>query len=118
MSSETEPKPDARRSAAGDFIPSNTDEVSILADQTVDKLMHVVIALGAELWTTRRRQMTLEAVMAKVGVTSEDVEKYVPSDAEKAAWSAERDIFIKRTFSALERVGDANPDLIDLSETR
>ncbi len=110
-------KPDGkpRKTAAGGFIAADSDNISMFADQTVDNLMHVVVALGAELWTLRRRTMILEKILEKAGVSSADVENYVPSDADKTLWEAERNIFIKRTFSGLERRGGANARQLDMS---
>ncbi|PNU04751.1 hypothetical protein [Novosphingobium guangzhouense] len=104
------------KSAADDFIFADSDNISAFPEQTVDNLMHVIIALGAELWTVRRRMMTLEKVLEKAGVSADDVEKYLPGAEEKAAWAQERDIFIKRTFGALERRGGANMKQMDTSK--
>ncbi len=116
MSSRKQTDNKARKSSAADFIPANSENVAMFADQVLDNLMHVVIALGAEHWTVRRRLLTLESVLRRLGVSSEDIEKYQPSEAEEKAWEAERDIFIKRTFSALERRGGADIEQFDMSE--
>ncbi|MFD2134859.1 FAD-dependent oxidoreductase [Novosphingobium resinovorum] len=71
------------KSAADDFIFADSDNISAFPEQTVDNLMHVVIALGAELWTVRRRMMTLEKVLEKAGVSNDDVEKYLPAPRRK-----------------------------------
>jgi hypothetical protein len=99
---------DLPRSAAGDFIASDSDNVSFMQNQALDNLMHVVIALGAEAWTTRRRMKVLEKLLEKSGVSSRDIEAYRPDEEETKLWQKERDVFIKRTFSALERRGGAN----------
>jgi hypothetical protein len=104
----------ARPSPASDgFIPSDSDNISLFPDQVTDNLMHVVIALGAELWAVRRRMFVLEAVLEKTGVSTADVEAYTPSAEEKAAWAQERDLFIGRAFDALTRTGGANAKQID-----
>lgn len=119
----TEPSPDAaakteRRSAVGDFIPAHADEISLFPAPVVDNLMHVVIALGAEMWTMRRRMHVLEKVLEKVGVSAEDIETYQPTAAESAAWTAERDIVIARTFDALSRQGGGNRQQLDKSRIK
>ncbi len=103
-------------SAEDNFIFADSDNISLFPEQVVDNLMHVVVALGAEMWTMRRRMMTMEKVLEKAGVSSADIERYQPSDEDLAAWAQERDIFIKRTFGALERRGGANSKQIDFSK--
>ncbi len=115
MAVEAQTDKTARKSAADGFVFADSDNISMFADQTVDNLMHVAIALGAELWALRRRVMTLEKVLEEVGVTSEDIEKYMPSVEEQARWKDERDIFIKRIFSGLERRGGSNSKQLDMS---
>lgn len=115
MSEEKNPRDKARKIVAGDFITSDSENISMFPNQAVDNLMHVVIALGAELWTVRRRMMTLEKVLEKAGVSSDDIEKFVPSAEDEAHWQQERDIFIKKTFSGLERRGGADTKRWDFS---
>lgn len=116
MTTDTKDKPAGHKSASDGFIFADSDNISLFPHQTIDNMMHVMIALGAELWTTRRRMMTLEKVLEKVGVSTDDVEQYLPDDETKAAWAEERDIFIKRTFGALERRGGANAKQPDMSK--
>jgi hypothetical protein len=105
--------PERTPPSADGFIPSNSDNISLFDQQIVDNLMHVVIAMGAELWTMRRRMFVTEKVLEKVGVSTHDIENYLPSDEEKAAWAAERDVFVARTFDALARRGGANAEQLD-----
>ncbi len=116
MAGETLAKDTKHKSATDGFIFADSDNISMFPEQTVDNMMHVLIAMGAELWTTRRRMMTLEKVLEKVGVSTDDVEKFQPSKALKDEWEEERNIFIKRTFSALERRGGANDKQLDMSK--
>jgi hypothetical protein len=104
-----------RPSVAAPFIATDTDNISVLADQTTDNLVHVVVALGAELWAVRRRMMTLEKVLDAAGIPAERVETFVPDLADAQAWQAERDIFIRRVFSGLARTGGANAAQPDMS---
>ena len=57
--------------------------------------------MGAGLWSTKRRLLVMQAVMAKNGVTPEMIEMYVPNEAEKAAWESDRDRFVDLTLGAL-----------------
>jgi hypothetical protein len=43
----------------------------------------------------------MEAVMAQKGITPEMLEQYVPSEAQKAAWEADRDRFVDLTLGPL-----------------
>jgi hypothetical protein len=72
----------------------------------------VVIGLGAEHWTMRRRMFMLEKVLEQSGALTKDaVEQFQPTAADLAAWEEERDIFIKRAFGALSRTGKSKPGL-------
>lgn len=113
--SESPPLADRRRSAVDGFIPSGSDDISLFPDQVADNLMHVVIALGAEMWTMRRRMYVLEKVLEKTGVSAADIEAYQPTPEETAAWTEERDIIINRTFGALTRKGQGNQKQFDQS---
>jgi hypothetical protein len=104
------PKPSP---AADGFIASDSDNISLFPDQVTDNLMHTTIALGAELWTMRRRLFVLEAVLEKAGVTTADIESYQPSEVQTTLWAQERDLFIGRAFGALTRTGGANDKQID-----
>ena len=107
---------DASRSAEDGFIFADSDNISLFPEQVIDNLMHVSIALGAELWTMRRRLLTMERVLEKAGVSGNDMEQYQPDAATLAAWAEEREIFIRRTFGALERRGGANARQPDMSQ--
>jgi hypothetical protein len=106
-----------RKSASDGFIDADSDNIGLFPQQVVDNLMHVTIALGAELWTLRRRMMILERVLETTGVSSADVERYAPRPEDEAAWAQERNIFISRTFGALTRRGGANEKQPDVSRS-
>jgi hypothetical protein len=93
------------------FVESGSENFGFLHDQVIDNLMHVVIDLGAEHWTLRRRMFILEKVLEQSGaLTADAVERFQPTRSDLAAWEAERDIYIKRAFGALARTGPAKPD--------
>ena len=109
-----EAKDGPARQAASDYIPSDFANFTFFEDRTVDKLMQVVISLGAEFWVMRRRMLVTEALLDKGAiVTTAQIEKYVPTAEEQKTWEAERDIFIKRAYEALTTegspVGSAQP---------
>ncbi len=105
--------PERVNPSADGFIPSNSDNITLFDDVTIDNLMHVVVALGAEIWTTRRSLFVMEALLQKAGVGPQEIENFRPSEEQKAAWAEERDIFIARTYDAFSRTGGANAEQYD-----
>jgi hypothetical protein len=91
-----------RQTYAANFIKGDWDKAVYLDSVHADNLVSVVLALGAEVWTMRRRMMVLEKVMGNDKVAAA-IESYVPSKEEGLAWDTARDEFIERTFSALTR---------------
>lgn len=92
------------RSRAAPFIPADTDAAVFLGNPHIDNLMSVVIALGAEIWADRQRIKVIERLMETEGMaTAEMVEAYVPADAEKEAWEAERMEMVERVYGVLSR---------------
>jgi len=75
-------------------IPSDVQNGLFLGNSALDNIMSCVISMGAEVWATKRRLHVMEAVMAKKGITPAMLEQYVPSEAEQAAWEADRDRFV------------------------
>jgi len=95
-----------RPTYASDFIPSDVERAVFLGNPVLDNMMTSLIALGAEVWSNRRRMKVVEALLAEKGITSEMVEQYMPSAEEEAAWQKDRDRFIDLTYSPLLREGD------------
>ena len=95
-----------RSTYAADFIKGDWDKATYINDPHVDSLVAVVVSLATELWGMRRRQMVVETLLAKGNlVSAAAIESYEPNEAERAAWTAERDDTIERIFTALTRVG-------------
>lgn len=88
---------------AADFIKGDWDKAVYLDNPHTDNLMTVVLALGAEYWTMRRRLMVVEKILEEKGVAAATVESYVPSPELGLAWDKQRDQFIERVYSALTR---------------
>ena len=68
----------------------------VFEDPAIDALVKMFLELASETWVTRARLAALEARVGSV----EDL--VLPADAE-AALAAERDAFVKKLFSVLER---------------
>ena len=97
-------KPDLPKHAAL-FIESDTDDAVFLGNAVLDNLMDTVVALGAEVWSGRRRLMVVERLLEEKGISNEMIEAYLPDEDEAAAWKAERDAFIRRVYATLNRGG-------------
>ncbi|MEQ8508600.1 MAG: hypothetical protein RIF37_07560 [Rhodospirillaceae bacterium] len=90
-----------RPTYATDAIPSDITDASYLGNPVLDNLVSTVIAMGTEMWATKRRLKVVEAVLEEKGVTSEMIEQYVPTDEQNAAWEVDRDRFIDLAFGPL-----------------
>jgi hypothetical protein len=90
---------------AVDAIPSDIKNGVFLGNPVTDNVVSCVIALATEMWSTKRRLKVVEAVMAQHGVTPDMVEKYTPTDQQKAEWEKDRDRFIELTLGSLGNQG-------------
>lgn len=71
-------------------------------DPSIDTLLRIVLALGAEVFVLRDRQATLEKLLEEKGtIWREEIERYTPTDAEADALRQERDAFMARLFRSL-----------------
>lgn len=71
----------------------------------IDALVTVTMELGAAMWVQGERLRIIEQLLSKHGaVTTEMIEKHVPSDAERAAAKKARDAFIDRIYGAFARL--------------
>jgi hypothetical protein len=86
-------------------IPSDVNNGVFLGSTALDNVISCVVAMGAELWATKRRLLVMEAVMQGRGITPEMIEKFVPSAAQAAAWEKERDRYIDLTLAPLSNEG-------------
>jgi hypothetical protein len=96
-----------RPTHAAPFVKSNTDSVTYFGNPVIDNMMTALVAVTAEVWSTRRRMKVLEALLETKGVTPAMVEAFLPSEQQTAAWSADRDAFIQRTLGVLAREAGA-----------
>ncbi len=107
-----------RPTYASNFIKGDWDKAVYLQNPHVDNLMTAFLGLGAEFWAMRRRMMVLEAMLAKgKAIDLAALEAYQPSAEQKVAWEAERDDFIKRTFSVLTRETTAQASAVPTDMT-
>lgn len=93
-----------RLGAETDFIKHDADNMVLLGNPHIDNLLTIVVALGAEIWTGQQRARITETLLTKHGkVTTEMIEKYVPTEQEQATWDAERKQMVERIYSVLGR---------------
>lgn len=94
-----------RPTYTADAIPSDITDAVYLGNPVLDNLVSTVIAMGTEMWETKRRLKVVEALLEEKGVTSEMIEQFVPSEEQTAAWEADRDSFIDLAFGPLAHPG-------------
>ena len=93
-----------RKTYTHDFFKSDTDQAVFLGNPLMDDMMTTLVALGAEVWASRRRVRIIEFLMEKKGAVTKDmVEAYVPTAEEEAELQAERDAFIKIAYGHMAR---------------
>ena len=90
-----------------DHIKSDVDQVSFMGNMALDNMMNTLMALGAEVWSHRRRMAIIERLLEDKGTVSQaDIEQYMPTPEEAEHLQSERDAFIERTFGFMARSGD------------
>jgi hypothetical protein len=87
------------------FYKEDAGEAVFLADTIQDNTVSALVALGAELWSVRRRLFIVESLLEDHGVTAEQIEQYRPSPKQTASWNEERDGFIDRVYGLLGKDG-------------
>lgn len=95
-------EPTDRKTYTTNVYKTDVEEVSFLGHPHIDNLAMAVVAIGAELWSTRKRLLVLESVIDSENL-HEKVERYVPSAEEDARWSAERKEMIERLYGHFTR---------------
>jgi hypothetical protein len=99
-----------RKTYAIDYFKSDTDKQVFLGNPHLDNLASVVLALGAELWATKQRQIIAEK-LAEQGIpaTYQAIESYKPSKDEELQWEEERQQLAARVYGVLARETAATP---------
>ena len=93
-------------------VPYDFGAMEPLGNPALDNVVTCMIAMGAEMWATRRRLAALEAILEENGIPASTVSDYVPSKEQEAAWQAERDRFIELAMGPL-----ADPSFRSMSST-
>lgn len=75
-------------------------------DPVHDRLLGVILALGAEVWSLRDRLSLLESALADQGIEVSDLIEELALDPERApAMIADRDAFLARFLRAISADG-------------
>jgi hypothetical protein len=82
-------------------VPYDFGAQELLGNPALDNVVTCMVAMGAEMWATKRRLSALEAVLAAQGVSASAVSDYVPTEQQEQEWEAERDRFIQLALSPL-----------------
>lgn len=71
-------------------------------DPVAGRLAEALLAVAAELNVTRDRLRALEGLVVRAGVASrDDLEAWMPDDAERAAADADRELLVRAVLDAL-----------------
>jgi hypothetical protein len=97
-----------RQTYESDYIKGDFERAVFLGNPLIDHLFTALQSLGAEVWTNRRRMYVTEALLAQKGVTTEMIEKYMPTAEEEARWKADRDRMVKMMYAPFLRRADLN----------
>lgn len=98
-----------RSTYAADFFATDVDKVRFYENPMTDNILTSILALGAEIWSNKRRTMVLERLLEEKGVTRDMIESYMPTDEDVAEWQAERDRFVDMVMGPLMREGNLPP---------
>lgn len=75
-------------------------------DPVHDRLLGIILALGAEVWNLRERLGLLESALARQGVEVSDLIEELALDPERApSMVADRDAFLARFLRAISADG-------------
>jgi hypothetical protein len=92
---------------ATDYVKGDIERAVFLGNPHIDAMMSTIQAVGAELWSSRRRLYVVEALLEKkIPVTQDSIQRYMPTSQEDARWKADRDRFIDAMYSPMLRTGD------------
>ncbi len=84
---------DNRETYVSPPVPYDFGARELLGNPALNNVVTCMVAMGAEMWATKRRLAALEALLEGKGV-SLSVSDYVPTEAQEQEWAAERDRFL------------------------
>jgi len=95
-----------RKTYTTNVYKTSIDNVSFLGNPHVDNIATTLLAMGNEIWSNRKRMYVMESLLKEKGISADVIEQYVPSEEEKAAWKAEREVMVERFYSHFARVDE------------
>ena len=87
-----------RPTYATNFITTDIDKVALLGNPLMDSVITTLMAMGNEVWTVRKRQYVLEALLAEKGVKQEAIEQFTASAEQEKQWKKEREVLVERLY--------------------
>ena len=94
-------KKEQRETYVSPPVPYDFGAMELLGNPALDNVVTCMIAMGAEMWATKRRLSALEAILEENGIPASSVSSFVPSKEQEAEWQAERDRFIELAMAPL-----------------
>jgi hypothetical protein len=83
-------------------------DLRFFPDPNVDRVLGVVLELAAEVYVLRDRLRTVEEALERAGgISREALDRYEPSEAERAQRLAERDALIARILAPMTAQADS-----------
>lgn len=79
-----------------------TADRQILPPTRIDDLAEAVLALARELWVVCDRQIVTEALLAKHGITSSDIDAHEPDADTEARLTTRRQQILDNLLTALK----------------
>ena len=72
---------------------------TFFSDPAIDRLVNATLSLAAEVQSLRDRQRALESLLHRSGVVAaEQIEGWLPDDAERVAADTEKELFVKNVL--------------------
>jgi hypothetical protein len=83
-------------------------DLTFFPDPNADRVLGVVLELAAEVYVLRDRLRTLEvALERRGGLNRDELDRYEPTEAERAQRLAERDALIARILAPMTAEADS-----------
>ena len=86
-------------------LPEAGVEPSFLPHPLMDRLIEVVLSLGAELWTEKDRRQALEQILLARGIIAADsIEQLRFTAEQEVERTKQREQFVQRIYATLAKV--------------
>ena len=82
-------------------------DLTFFPDPNVDRVLGVVLELAAEVYVLRDRLRTVELALERGGMDRDELDRYEPTEVERAERLAERDALIVRILAPMTAEADS-----------